>query len=141
MHMQGSSKTHPGCSFASENSSNPRMGSNMPLDSSTLAFKSHLNAHELPFCGPNSLKSHFSLGKLMYRCAFLMLRVLKMGSNILYFSVQIPLECTCTAVILPKFPDASLFRRRTDASLCILSLNLVYMVSLNLVCRSFFRVR
>ena len=74
----------------------------------------------------------------MYRCAFLMLRVLKMGSNILYFSVQIPLECTCTAVFLPKFPDASLFLGKADASLCILKLslhrheclNLVYLVNL-----------
>ena len=47
MHMQGSSKTHPGCSFASGNSSNPRMGGNMPLDSSTLGFKSHHHRHHI----------------------------------------------------------------------------------------------
>ena len=40
------------------------------------------------------------LRKSMYRCAFLMLRVLKMGSNILYFGVQIPLECTCIVIII-----------------------------------------
>ena len=37
-----------GCSFGLENNSNPRMGCHMPLDSSTLPFKSDLNAHAMP---------------------------------------------------------------------------------------------
>ena len=41
----------------------PWMGSNMPLESSTLAFKSHSNAHALQICGPNHLKPNFFLGK------------------------------------------------------------------------------
>ena len=69
----------------------------MPLDSFALAFKSDLNAHVLSACGPDSLIPHFSLGKLMYRCVSFVLWVLKMGSKILYFSLQIPLECMCTA--------------------------------------------
>ena len=38
----------------------PWMGSNMPFESSTLAFKSNLNAHALPMCAPKPLKPHFS---------------------------------------------------------------------------------
>ena len=73
------------------------MGSKTPSDSFTLGFKSYLNAHVLPVCGPDSLIPHFSLGKLMYRCVSLVLWVLKMGSKILYFSLHIALECMCTA--------------------------------------------
>ena len=51
-------KSTLGCSFCLKNNSIPWMGSKLPLDSSTLAFKSHLNAHALPICGPNSLKPH-----------------------------------------------------------------------------------
>jgi len=58
------------------------------MDSSTLAFKSHLNAHALPICGPNSLKPHLPSGKLMYRYASLVLRVLQMGFKIMFLKVQ-----------------------------------------------------
>ena len=51
-------KSTLGCSFCLQNNSIPWMGSEMPLDSSTLAFKSHLNAHALPICGPNYLEPH-----------------------------------------------------------------------------------
>ena len=130
MLLFGAPKSTLGCSFCLQNNSIPWMGSKMLLDSSTLAFKSHLNAHALPFCGPNSLKPHFSLGKLMYHCASLVPLLLQIGSKIMfllihsppsgahfahkpivfhgwgakasgfvYFSHQLPLECTCTAVL------------------------------------------
>ena len=78
------------CSFCVQNNSIPWMGSKMPLDSSTLACKSHLNAHALPISGPNSLKPHTSLGKLMYHCASLVPLVLQMGSKILFLLIQNP---------------------------------------------------
>ena len=62
----------------------------MPSDSSTLAFKSHLNAHTVLICGPNSLKPHFSLGKLMYRCASLVLLLLQIGSKVMFLLIQRP---------------------------------------------------
>ena len=37
-----------------------------------------------------------------------------------YFSHQIPLECTCTAALWAKLIETSLFLRKTDVSLCIL---------------------
>ena len=82
------SKASLGCSFGLENSRIPRIGSNMLLDSSTLAFKSHLNAHTLPFCSPKSLKPLFSVGKPMHRCAFLVHRVLQRSSKVLFLGVQ-----------------------------------------------------
>ena len=69
---------------------------------------------------PKFSDTSLSLGKCMCRCAFLVLRVLKMGSKILYFSLPIPLECTCTAAFWPKFSDTSLLLKKTDVSLCIL---------------------
>ena len=57
------------------------MGSNMPLDSSTSALKSHLNAHAMPICGPNPWKPYLSHGKLMHHRASLEPRVLQMCSS------------------------------------------------------------
>ena len=38
-----------------------------------------------------------------------------------HFSLQIPLERTCTAALWSKLIETSLFLRKTDVSLCILS--------------------
>ena len=56
-------KSTLGCSFCLQNNSIPWMGSKMPLESPTLAPKSHSNAHALRICGPNSLKPHSFLWK------------------------------------------------------------------------------
>ena len=37
-----------------------------------------------------------------------------------HFSLQIPLECTCTAALWPKLIETSFFLMKTDVSLCIL---------------------
>ena len=37
-----------------------------------------------------------------------------------HFSLQIPLECTCTAALWPKLTETSHFLRKTDVSLCII---------------------
>ena len=41
--------------------------------------------------------------------------------GLVHFSLQIPLECTCSADLWPKLIETSLFLRETDVSLCILS--------------------
>ena len=46
------------CTCCLQSNSMLWMGSKMPLESPTLALKSHSNAHALPICGPNSLKPH-----------------------------------------------------------------------------------
>ena len=38
-----------------------------------------------------------------------------------HFSLQIPLECTCSAYLYPKLIETSVFLGKTDVSLCILS--------------------
>ena len=38
-----------------------------------------------------------------------------------HFGLQIPLECTYIADLWPKLIETSLFLRKTDVSLCILS--------------------
>ena len=38
-----------------------------------------------------------------------------------YFSLQIPLECTCSAYLCPKLIETAVFLWRTDVSLCILN--------------------
>ena len=83
----------------------PWMASNLPLESSTLAFKSHLNAHALPTCGPNLLKPHFFLrGKLMYHCASLEPREPEMS-----FHISFP--------VIPTPPSAGRFRKEPIAIL------------------------
>ena len=62
----------------------------MPLESSTSAFKSHLNAHALPIRGPSFVKPYFYDGKLMYRCASLGPRVPEMSVNIPSSVIQNP---------------------------------------------------
>ena len=78
------------CSSCLQNNSIPWMGSKMPLDSSTLAIKSHLNAHALPICTPSSVTPYFSDGKLMYRFASLQPRVPEMSVSISFPVVQNP---------------------------------------------------
>ena len=41
--------------------------------------------------------------------------------GIVHLSLQIPVECTCSADLWPKLIETSLFLRKTDVSLCILS--------------------
>ena len=41
--------------------------------------------------------------------------------GLVHFSLQIPLGCTCTAAVWPELIETSLFLRKTDVSLCILS--------------------
>ena len=36
-----------------------------------------------------------------------------------HFSLQIPLECTCTAYLWPKLIETTLFLRKTEVSSCI----------------------
>ena len=38
-----------------------------------------------------------------------------------HFSLQNPIESTCSADLWPKLIETSLFLRKTDVSLCILS--------------------
>ena len=45
-----------GSTFCLQSNSILWMGNKMPLESPTLALKSHSNAHALPICGPNPLK-------------------------------------------------------------------------------------
>ena len=40
--------------------------------------------------------------------------------GLVHFSLQIPLECTCTAALWPKLIETSFSLRKTDVSLCIL---------------------
>ena len=40
--------------------------------------------------------------------------------GLVHFSLQIPLECTCTADLWPKPFETELFQCKTDVSLCIL---------------------
>ena len=79
--VSGCPKSAIGCSFALENGRIPCIGTNMPLDSSTLAFQTHLNAHALPFCGPNFLKPHFSLGNTDEQSRILWPKASRWGST------------------------------------------------------------
>ena len=91
-----------GVHFPLETNINPWMGSNMALESSTLAFKSHLNAHAMPACCPNLLKPLFYSGKLMYHCASVGPREPEMS-----FHISFPV------VLYP--PSAANLRRETTA--------------------------
>ncbi len=39
--------------------------------------------------------------------------------GLVHFSLQIPVECTCSAYLCPKLIETSVLLRKTDVSLCI----------------------
>ena len=46
-----------------------------------------------------------------------------------HFSLQIPLECTCSAYLCPKLIETSVFLRKTDVSLCTMEPRVAQMGS------------